>query len=53
MLIRLQKELFVGDEHLLAMCHCFKITKEKKAQTKRKRSIYAFSIRRRAMLNNL
>ena len=36
MLIRLQKELFVGDEHLLAMCHCFKITKEKKAQTKRK-----------------
>jgi len=36
MLIRLQKELFIGDEHLLAMCHCFKITKEKKSQTKRK-----------------
>jgi len=36
MLIRLQKELFIGDEHLLAMCHCFKVTKEKKSHTKRK-----------------
>ena len=36
MLIRLQKELFIGDEHLLAMCHCFKVTKEKKSQAKRK-----------------
>ena len=36
MVIRLQKELFIGDEHLLAMSHCFKLTREKKVQTKRK-----------------
>ena len=36
MLIRLQKELFVGDEQLLTMAHCFKLTNEKKGQSKRK-----------------
>ena len=36
MLIRLQKELFVGDEKLLAMAHCFKLSNEKKVHAKRK-----------------